>query len=49
MRVQPVPSVTCSTPHELGGNIDGEISINNFKLNTRQLCMYLHVCEDTYM
>lgn len=37
IRVQPVPSVTCNTLHELSGNIDGEILINNFKLNTRLL------------
>ena len=24
------------------------ILINNFKLNTEQRCMCLHVCEDTY-
>ena len=28
--------------------MEGEILINNFKLNTEQRCMCLHVCEDTF-
>ena len=28
--------------------MEREILINNFKLNTEQRCMCLHVCEDTF-